>query len=220
MPPRRARPKGPADRESEQAILRATDDLLRVKPLPELAVGEILASAGVSRATFYFYFESKYDAVGALFRSILEEVFVAFRENWTGIDGGDPEPALRKALTASYKLFVRHAALLRAVADASGEPQVATAFHEMIARLIETAAEKIDRDRAAGAAPPGLDSHALAAAMIWMNERCFYFDSLEGASSWRSSAQMVDALSAVWAGAVYGHVAQPRSRRRRSTLVR
>ena len=74
----------------------------------------------------------------------------------------------------------------------------------MIARLVATAEAKIDRERSAGRAPAGADSHAIAAAMIWMNERCFYLHSLGSGSPWPTDDALIDALAAVWTGAVYG----------------
>ena len=43
----------------EQAILATCERLLGEKPLGEIGVDELAAGAGISRPSFYFYFESK-----------------------------------------------------------------------------------------------------------------------------------------------------------------
>jgi AcrR family transcriptional regulator len=194
--PRRAR--GEPAGATQEAILRATAEILRDTPLADVAVRDILERAGVSRATFYFYFASKYAPVATLFRGILEDVLAVFDRYWASAEGGDPAAGLRDALAASYTLFAANAPLLRAVADARADPEIGEAFHAMIDRLIAMAQAKIERDAAAG------DAHALAAAMIWMNERCFYLHSLGAGSPWADDDEMLDALAAVWAGTVYG----------------
>src|SRR6266700_2350094 len=63
---RRSAPRGPAD--LREAILAATARLLADRPFGELAVSDILAAAGVSRGSFYFYFDSKQDVLAELVR--------------------------------------------------------------------------------------------------------------------------------------------------------
>ena len=50
----------PALREN---ILAATERLLAERSFADLAVSEILTAAGVSRGSFYFYFDSKHDVL-------------------------------------------------------------------------------------------------------------------------------------------------------------
>ena len=204
MAPRRERRGQETAGSTEEAILRATAEILETTPVADLAVRAILERAGVSRATFYFYFGSKYAPVAALFRRILEDVLEAFDRHWAASDDADPKAGLRAALAASYGLFEDNAALLRAVADARGDEEIGAAFHAMIDRLVATAQRKIDHERAAGRAPAGADSQAIAAAMIWMNERCFHLHSLGAGSAWPTTDALIDALAAVWTGAVYG----------------
>jgi AcrR family transcriptional regulator len=188
---------------TEQAILLATEELLRGTSIADLAVRDVLERAGVSRATFYFYFGSKYAAVAALFRRILEDVLEVFDRHWAASEDADARRGLRDALAASYALFEDNAPLLRAVADARAEPEIGGAFHAMIDRLIALAEEKIERERSAGRAPPGADSRAIAAAMIWMNERCFYLHSLGPPSAWPTTDALLDALAEVWFATIY-----------------
>jgi AcrR family transcriptional regulator len=174
--------------------------------LQEVSVETILKRAKVSRATFYFYYRSKYAVLAALFRGVLDDVQDVFTATWASRDPSAPEEGLRDALRASYGLFVTHAPVLRAAADhAVVEPAVGESFRAMIGRLIDSASVQIDRDRELGVAPVGLDSKQLATSLIWMNERVFYLTSLGPAHSGHPDADaMVDSLAAVWSGAVYG----------------
>src|SRR5262249_24361052 len=51
-----------------EAILAATAGLLADHQFGELAVSDILTAAGVSRGSFYFYFDSKHDVLAELVR--------------------------------------------------------------------------------------------------------------------------------------------------------
>ena len=50
--------------ELREAILAATAGLLAGTSFGDLAVGDILTAAGVSRGSFYFYFAQRGDRVG------------------------------------------------------------------------------------------------------------------------------------------------------------
>jgi AcrR family transcriptional regulator len=54
-----------ANAELRQAILAATEGLLRERRLEDLTVVDMIEAAGCSRPSFYMYFESKHAAVAA-----------------------------------------------------------------------------------------------------------------------------------------------------------
>lgn len=190
------------DVSTERAILDATEALLATSPLQDLAVAEILKRAGVARATFYMYFKSKQAVLRELFRRMLDEVYDVFTHSWTARQAGDPYPALRAALGASYLLFERHGPVARAAADHwLRDEEIGAEFRRMITRLID-----VSRDRIAATHADGrhADPAALAAALVWMNERCFHVHSLRAEPAFADDAAMLDALAEVWVRAVYG----------------
>src|SRR3954451_14754345 len=67
-PRRGRRTAGGASREMEEAILAAMRELLSQRRFVDISVADILATAGVSRASFYFYFESRPAVLPALVR--------------------------------------------------------------------------------------------------------------------------------------------------------
>jgi hypothetical protein len=77
-------------------------------------------------------------------------------------------------------------------------------WEEITAGFVQAAADQIEREREAGLAPPGPTSaKALATALIWMNERCFYTALLEADPSLEPD-ELVDTLTTVWLRSVYG----------------
>jgi AcrR family transcriptional regulator len=69
----------------EQAILATCERLLGEKPLGEIGVDELAAGAGISRPTFYFYFESKNAVLRALVERLAEQMY-AEAASWLARD--------------------------------------------------------------------------------------------------------------------------------------
>src|ERR1700716_1861472 len=70
------RPRGHAGAsETEIAIFEATEKLLAEMPLHELSVAQIIRAAGVSRATFYFYFSPKHAVVIGLLARVIDALY-------------------------------------------------------------------------------------------------------------------------------------------------
>lgn len=199
-PPRReGRPRAGG---VNSAVLSAAERLLADASLEDLTVGQLAREAGVSRASFYFYFESKQAVLAALLEAVVGEVSEAAAP-WLERAGMPPEEALRRAVAGSVEVWRRHGAVLRAAVESSrSSPEIGALWRTQIGAFIDAAAAQIERDREAGVAPDDdLDPHALAAALIWMNERTFYVMTLEGDPS--GDAQLVETVAAIWLRAVY-----------------
>jgi TetR/AcrR family transcriptional regulator, ethionamide resistance regulator len=203
--PRRSRRRpGPArgDKDVRAALLEAAERLLAERSLADLAVEDVLREAGVSRASFYFYFESKHAIVAALLERIIDEVHAAALP-WFERDETPPGEALRAAISGSLELWRRHRPVMTAsVEHWQSVPELREVWGGVIARFIEASRARIDRDREQGAAPPGADANRLAAALVLMNERCFYYAVAAGDPS--EDAALVDTLTGVWMASVYG----------------
>src|SRR5262249_59455131 len=63
---RRAAPPVGTGQDLREAILAGTARLLADHSFTDLAVSDILNAAGISRGTFYFYFDSKQAVLGEL----------------------------------------------------------------------------------------------------------------------------------------------------------
>jgi TetR/AcrR family transcriptional regulator, ethionamide resistance regulator len=193
--------------DARQQILRATERLLEEIPLAELNVARILAEAGVARTTFYVYFTSKYGPVAALLERVMDEIYQVM-EAFTARpadERGSGQPVLEKSLVGAVELFRDHRMVLRATVEHWHEvPELRTLWLNVIERFTDAFAVEIDRERAAGHAPPGLPSRELAAALCWGSERCMYVAGLGVDADLPNEDEAMRALQAFWRGAVYG----------------
>jgi AcrR family transcriptional regulator len=186
-----------------QAILDGVEALLRDRKIAELSVEDVTEAAGITRSGFYFYFESKYAALGALLGGVAEEMSEAAAPFLLGSDE-DPATYVPRTLADVNAAWDRHEHLLVAMLDASGsDPGARELWEAWMERWIAMTAERIEVERARGRAPDGPPARALAGVLLRMNERACYAASRGGASA-RETDEMVQALAAVWLAAVWG----------------
>jgi AcrR family transcriptional regulator len=196
---------------SAAAMMQATEDLLKLNPLHQLTVAQILIEAGVSRRTFYVHFASKYDVVAALLKRTLDEVMMGAEQYFQAQDQ-PVETALRRTLESTATAWSTHAALMNSVIEnMHAVPGLKSLWLQYSDRFVDAIAERIETDRAIGAAPPGLDAAALAVGFVWTGERLFYAATKGGDPRLKTVTHAVDVLYAMWLGAVYGQSWQSRS---------
>jgi TetR/AcrR family transcriptional regulator, ethionamide resistance regulator len=186
-------------------IFAAVEELLERVPLHDLSVAQIIAQAEISRATFYAYFTSKFDVVAGLLTKVTDDVYEVAR---LFIDRGDdesPDESLRRALESTARLWRTHRFALRAAVEHwNSVDELRTMWLGAVARFTEAIAGEIDRQRAAGLAPTGIDTRELTTTLLWATERSFYIAGLDVDSPLASEERAVLALYAVWHGAIYG----------------
>jgi AcrR family transcriptional regulator len=197
---RAKRPEG----EARAALLASAERLLQTRTIAELTVADVLGDASVSRGTFYFYFASKHDLVVALGEQITVEVEHAAAP-WLDRSELEPEDALRAAMRGLLDVWDRHGAVLRAIAESwHASPELGDLWGGFVRRFVSRAGAQIERERAAGVAPAnGGDAGALAAALIWMNERACYLWSAGAEPELADPETLVETLTSIWAGAIY-----------------
>jgi AcrR family transcriptional regulator len=187
----------------EEAILASAERLLSEKPLSDISIDELARGADISRPAFYFYFGSKDAVLQALVERIADEAFKA-SEKWLSGNEDSPEEAIRDAIAAGAKLWRDHGPVLRAALQTwETDPVLQPFWEQVVNRFVEASAAQIRRDRRLGRAPAGPPSaKALATALIWMNERCYYTASL-GLGPSLADRELIDTLTKVWTRAVY-----------------
>lgn len=199
---RRVRGRVSRGREVDSSILDAAEGLLADRPLAELTVADIIEAAGVSRGSFYFYFESKEAVVAALLARIVEEIHAASLP-WFERGDTPPDRALKEAVAGSLSLWRRHAAVLRSAVESwQTDADIRALWTGVLERFMRAAAVQIASDREAGVAAPGPPPEALAGALVAMNERCFYLALLGALPG--SDEELAEVLTAIWLSAVYG----------------
>jgi AcrR family transcriptional regulator len=183
----------------------ATERLLESVPVHELSVAQIIQEAGLSRATFYFYFSSKYSVIGGLLGQIMEEIYDVARPFIERADDESPHESLRRGLEAAAELWGSHRTAMRAVSEHwRAVPELRELWLEIVKRFTAAFAGEIDRQRRDGLAPPGVGSRPLAASLLWSTERCLYVAGLGAEGDLPSEAESVDTLYALWHGGIYG----------------
>jgi AcrR family transcriptional regulator len=191
--------------DTRALILAATESLLERVPLHDLSVAQIIEQAEISRATFYFYFSSKFGVVVGLLSKIMDDVYDVARPFMERAEADEPTAALRRSLESAARTWRTHRLALRAVSEHwNAVPELRGLWLVVVARFTDGVASEIDRQRAAGLAPAGVDSRELAAVLLWACERSFYVAGLDVGSELRSEDHAVDALFAIWRGGIYG----------------
>jgi TetR/AcrR family transcriptional regulator, ethionamide resistance regulator len=187
----------------EQAILETAIGLLEDRSFEEIGVDELARGAGISRPTFYFYFESKQAVLRILVEQLTEKAFDD--SDWLSGAELPPEQAIRAGIEQGVKLWREHGAVLRAGFDTWGTvPELRPYWQAITGRFVDAAAEQIRSERRAGRAPDGPPSaNALATALIRMSERCYYTASLDVEPA-LSDRELVTTLTTVFLRAIYG----------------
>jgi AcrR family transcriptional regulator len=199
----RLRRRGPYKGDlREETILNTLERLLKKKPLRDIEVEELAHGSGISRPTFYFYFESKNAALASLTMRVREEMYAAADEPEEEL--ADPLEDIRIRIASSARFWHEQGHVLRAAVQTwASEPETRRLYEEGISHFVEGLKRKIQRARRIGLAPEGSPSaEALAKALIWMNERCFYTNSL-GSTQALADEELVDTLAVVWYRAIY-----------------
>jgi AcrR family transcriptional regulator len=102
---------------TRQRLLSAAEAVFQRDGYSGTTVGNIAASANVSRATFYLHFTDKADVLLALMRADLAETPDYWREVDAALVAGD-RTALRASLANTLNWYEQHSNLLRPVREA------------------------------------------------------------------------------------------------------
>jgi TetR/AcrR family transcriptional regulator, ethionamide resistance regulator len=201
--PRGTRARHATGDERERAILETAESLLGERSLHEISVDDLASGAGISRPTFYFYFSSKEAVLLALLDRVVEEARAA-RDSALDRPDDDQLERLRQGIRGTFETFRAHRAVMMAGADVRAtSPAVREVWAEVMEGFVSVAAEVIDAERAAGSAPPGPPARRLAIALNLMNERVLH-STFAGHEPAIGEDDVVEALAAVWFGAIYG----------------
>jgi len=137
----------------------------------ELSVERLVGEAGMSRSTFYVYFEDKGDVLRAWFGEITAELAAAARD-WWALDGDATRDDLRAALAQIVTTYRPHTTLMAAVYDAAAyDAGVRELVTEMMGWNIAGLRNHIKSGQKAGFVDPDLLPQQTAAWLQWMAER-------------------------------------------------
>jgi len=187
------------------SLLAATLQLLEDKPFSDISVADILTAARVSRATFYFYFASKFSVLCALLERAMDDIFGTVQPFLARSDEDAPEEALERSLRAVTAAWHRHRPVLQATARHWHSD---AALHELwltiAERFISAGAEEIERERVAGLITSRQSGRTLAATLFWGTERVLDIAGLGVEPSLPDEEAALGPLVAMWHGTLYG----------------
>lgn len=184
---------------AEAAIVRAASELIEEgNSFAGLSVEAIASRAGIGRTAFYFYFRDKRELLMRLAKDVAAALFAESDRWWHG------DADLRDSLADTVRVYLEHAAVLRAVTETAGYDDDVRAFWQtLVGRFVDATTERIESDQAAGLAQP-VPARETAAALIWMCERRLYQVAREGPAA--DVAAVTEALAGVMLRAVYGRL--------------
>jgi TetR/AcrR family transcriptional regulator, ethionamide resistance regulator len=159
----------------ERRLLDAAEKLMGEEKLSYagLSVDRLATAAGISRASFYIYFEDKEDLLRRLAERAVDEVGDAARNWWQAAERNNPED-LRLAMKAILATYRRHELILSAVVETSAyDERVAEVFNELINGIRDATREVIERGQTRGLIRQ-LPVNEVAGALTWMVERVCY----------------------------------------------
>jgi AcrR family transcriptional regulator len=198
---RRTAPADGAPADLREAILAATARLLAGHSFADLAVSDILGSAGVSRGTFYFYFDSKQAVLGELVRRAVAEGHNAARP-WLA-NPADPVDALRAGITAGAGLWQASAPILRAIVENwRTDPRLTALWLEQMQTFTDATIAQISADPRARQQLAGQDIVAVASALTWLSERLYYLAATR-TPPFDDQETLVSTLLHFWVSALY-----------------
>lgn len=201
-----ARGRPPRTTERRAELLIALEELLREQPLDEITVADIADSIGMTRSSFYFYFENKEAAVAALCAQMYEHAAASATELF-GLTG-TPRERIESQMRGLVETWATYQHLYRAMLDSRHKPEVRAMFDDGRESFIAPVVRMIEAERAAGHAPRDPSSTALATLLLELNdhavERLARGDALP-------VEDRVEALVTIWLRSIYG-TEEPASR--------
>jgi TetR/AcrR family transcriptional regulator, ethionamide resistance regulator len=211
-----ADPGEPGHGRAQAAILAATEQLLRVRPLNELSVADIIEAAGISRTSFYAHFGSKTAVIAEALRQVMDQVMVAV-DPFLSEPATDVERAIRASLERWVEVCSLHGALLRAVSEEwPHDEQLRTLWFGMLEAVSARTARVIRSARRHGQAPDGADPDALAACLMWGYERVLHVALVGDARGLTTPEAIVEPLTQMMLGGIYGRPLRAGDRTRAS----
>jgi TetR/AcrR family transcriptional regulator, ethionamide resistance regulator len=186
----------------ERQLLDATERLMADgASFTELSVDRLATEAGISRASFYIYFQDKGDLLSRLTGQVFADLANAAELWWSVSRRRDPADvrAAMDGLVASYR---RHQPLLVALSEmAAYDPQVGTTYREILTAIAGRLAAVIEEGQADGFIRPELSAATAASTLTWMAERTCQ-QNLPGRPE-SYDAEMAATLTQIVWGALY-----------------
>ncbi|MCW2513460.1 MAG: TetR family transcriptional regulator [Mycobacterium sp.] len=175
MPSVTRKPQAKRQQRREQIevqLLEATERLMADgASFTELSVDRLATEAGISRASFYIYFEDKGHLLRRLAGQVFDDLAGAADRWWSVSRRRDPADVLA-AMTGLVASYRRHQPLLVALNEmAAYDAGVGTTYRDILTAIAARLAAVIEEGQRDGYIRPELSPLTAASTLTWMAER-------------------------------------------------
>jgi AcrR family transcriptional regulator len=158
--------------QMERRLLDATERLMSEgASFTELSVDRLSTEAGISRASFYIYFEDKAHLLRRLARQVMGDL-ADDGQRWWGVAWRHDPDDVRAAMAAIIASYRHHQAVLVALNElAAYDPSVASTYRDLLTDISQRLTRVIEDGQADGSIRRELPAAITANALTWMVER-------------------------------------------------
>jgi TetR/AcrR family transcriptional regulator, ethionamide resistance regulator len=192
---RRAQAKPRRGDDRERTLLATAERMLAGGEFADASVGQIAAAAGLSRPTFYFYFDSKEALLAQLVDRTVRDLVGRVTRT---LAEGELAQQIPPALAATASIWRTHTEVMFAAVElAATVPEIGRLWSETIHETADLAAKTLRRD---SPDPPPYDDETLrriVRALTWAVERNFYI-LMRNNPTEHEIAQLEDDLGTIW----------------------
>lgn len=136
-----------------------------------LSIDRLATEAGISRSTFYVYFEDKSDLLNALGEEVIAGLVSAAEEWWTITDDVSVEE-IERALRGITDVYIAHHAIWQAIVEtAASDARMRREYATLIQFSRDRFETHIATGQRAGFVAPDVDPEHAAGWLTWMTER-------------------------------------------------
>jgi AcrR family transcriptional regulator len=190
------KPRAARREELRDRLLNTVEELLENgESFTEVSVERLVQAVGISRSTFYVYFEDKGDLLRAWFTGVRAELAQAVT-GWWQINGDSTRDDLHAVLTHIVSVYHPHMRLMATLFDAAVYDQsVRTLTTEMMDANVRSLARHIRAGQSQRFIDPSLNATEVATWLVWMEERTFHTFMRDASSS--ELRRHIDAYTAI-----------------------
>jgi AcrR family transcriptional regulator len=140
----------------------------------DLSVDALVEQVGISRTTFYVYFEDKAELLRDLMADALRELGDSAAGWWT-LELPTTPDKIRSSMRETLETYLRHEAVFVAMVHATvSDPDVDGDFQRLIALYRDAIEQHIVAGQGLGLVRAELPARETATFLTWMSERTFY----------------------------------------------
>ncbi|MBN9062153.1 MAG: hypothetical protein BGP06_05115 [Rhizobiales bacterium 65-9] len=191
-----------SSKETESALLKAAEVVFGDKGYVDATVDEIVDYTGISRGTFYIYFENKED----IFRKLLDLVVDDILKSARAASAGSHRDRIEFANRHYFEAMQRNRKILKALLQiANFNPEFSAVYGELRSRFITRIERDLRRKIGQGVVRP-LDTRLTSYALGLMIESIAYAWLVTGYEPWSETFEleaMVKEVTDLWCAAVF-----------------